>query len=488
MNGPLRRLAGVVVLLFAILFASTTFVQFADASSLNNRPGNARTLYKEYSRQRGSIVVAGQEVARSVPSKDLYKYQRTYPGGPMYSPLTGYYSVVFGPEGLERADASLLAGTSDQLFYRRISDLFTGQQPQGATVELTIDPKLQKIAWDALGDQRGAVVALDPKTGNILAMVSKPSYDANLVAGHDVKKVTAARAKLLADPTNPLFNRAIGGDLYPPGSIFKLITAAAALSTGKYTPDSQLPGPAALKPLAQSAYTLPNDDGQPCGPNDTSSMTDALRRSCNTTFGALGIALGQDAVREQAIKFGFNQPTDQPLRIPLSVTSSQFPAKLDLPQLAQSSIGQFDVRVSPLQVAMVSAAIANGGTLMKPNLVARVRSADLQMISTATPTELSRPISREVADQLRTMMLAVVQNGTGTKAQIDGVDVAGKTGTAQSMKGQPPHAWFTSFASGNGKDIAVAVVVEDGGRLGDEAFGGTVAAPIARQVMEAVVR
>jgi peptidoglycan glycosyltransferase len=482
-NAPLRRLAGVVVLLFAVLFASSTFVQFADADSLNNRPGNARTLYKQYGRQRGAIVVAGQEVARSVPSKDQYRFQRSYPGGAIYAPVTGYYSVVYGEAGIEAASDDLLAGTADQLFYRRISDLLTGQQPAGATVRLTIDPKLQKIAYTALGDQRGAVVAIDPKTGNILAMVSKPSYDPTLLAGHDSKKVTEARTKLLNDPNRPLDNRAIAGRLYPPGSTFKLITAAAALSSGEFTKDSELDGPAELT-LPQTQVKLPNDDHQPCGPGDRSTMTEALAKSCNTTFGALGMKLGQQALREQASKFGFGQE----LRIPMNVTPSIFPATLTPPQVAQSAIGQFDVRVSPLQMAMVSAAIANGGTLMKPNLVDQVLSADLEVISQARPTELSRPISSDVADQLKQMMLAVVQHGTGTKAQIDGVDVAGKTGTAQSAPGQPPHAWFTSFASGNGHDIAVAVVVEDGGRAGDEAFGGTVAAPIARQVMEAVVR
>jgi penicillin-binding protein A len=482
-NGPLRRLAAVVVLLFASLFASTTFIQFADANSLNNRPDNQRTLYKEFGRQRGSIVVGRQEVARSVPSNDRYKYQRTYPGGAIYAPVTGFYSVVYGETGIESAEADLLAGTSAQLFYRRISDLLTGRQPQGATVELTIDPNLQKIAWDALGDQRGAVVALDPKTGNILAMVSKPSYDPSLLAGHTVSQVTANRQKLLADPTRPMDNRAIAGRLYPPGSTFKLITAAAALSTGKYTPDTMVPGPASIQ-LPQSTTRLPNDDGQPCGPGDQSTLTQALTNSCNTSFALLGQQVGQDALRKQADAFGF----DQPLQIPLTVTPSVFPSSLNQAQLAQSSIGQFDVRTNPLEMAMVSAAIANGGVLMKPNLVARVRSADLEVIQTTTPTELSRPITSQVADELRTMMLSVVTSGTGTAAQIDGVDVAGKTGTAQSAPGQPPHAWFTSFASGNGHDVAVAVVVEDGGKAGNEAFGGTVAAPIARKVMEAVVR
>lgn len=485
MNNPLRRLSGLVVLLFATLFASTTFIQFVSADSLNNRPGNARTLYKEYGRQRGPIVVAGQEVARSVPSTDRYQYQRTYPGGALYAPVTGSYSVVFGETGMESAAGGLLAGTADQLFYRRISDLLTGRQPQGATVELTLDPKLQKIAYDALGNQRGAVAALDPKTGNVLALVSKPSYDPDLLAGHDSKKVTAARRQLLDDDERPLENRAISGRLYPPGSTFKLITAAAALETGRYTPDSALDGPAELE-LPQAVKKLPNDDRRPCDPGGgaTSTMTVALSRSCNTSFGKLGLDLGQDALRAQAEKFGFGRS----LRIPLPVTASSFPTNLDPPQLAYSAIGQFDVRVTPLQMAMVSAAIANGGVLMKPTVVARVRSADLKVVETTAPTEQARPISRQVAEELRTMMLAVVQNGTGTRAQIDGVDVAGKTGTAESAAGRPPHAWFTAFASGRGGDIAVAVVVEDGGKLGDEAFGGTVAAPIAKKVMEAVVR
>ena len=483
MNAPLRRLAAVVVLLFASLFASSTFIQFVDAKSLDNRPDNRRTVLKEFARQRGAIVVAGQEVARSVPSSDQYKYQRAYPGGPLYSLLTGFYSVFFGQTGVESAESELLAGTADQLFYRRISDLLTGRQPQGATVELTIDPQLQKIAWDALGNQRGAVVALDPKTGNILAMVSKPSYDANLLAGHDQAKVTAARTALLADPNRPMDNRAIGA-LYPPGSTFKLITAAAALSAGKVTPDSQIPGPATVQ-LPQSRSTLSNDTGAPCGPGGTSTLTQALTDSCNTSFALLGQSVGADALRKQADAFGFD---DDALRIPLKVAASRFPAAPDAAQTELSSIGQFDVAASPLQMAMVSSAIANGGVLMQPNLIARVRSADLKVIQTSHPKEMSRPISGDVADQLRTMMLSVVTSGTGTRAQIDGVDVAGKTGTAQSAVGRPPHAWFTAFASGKGRDIAVAVVVEYGGKAGNEAFGGTVAAPIARKVMEAVVR
>ena len=486
MNGPLRRLAALVVVLFASLFASSTFIQFFDAGTLNGRPDNVRTLYKEYGRQRGPIVVAGQEVARSVPSKDQYKYLRTYPGGALYAPVTGFYSVVYGETGIEGAVGvgDLLAGTADQLFYRRISDLFTGAQPQGASVELTLDPKLQRIAWDALGDQRGAVVALDPKTGDVLAMVSKPSYDPNQLAGHDTSKVTQAYKTLDGEQgATPLLNRATSQS-YPPGSTFKLITAAAALTSGRYDKDSTIPGPASIQ-LPQSSNRLANDTNAPCAAGGSSTLTQALTESCNTSFALLGNEVGADALRRQAEAFGFGA-TD--LRIPLKVARSSFPASPDAAQTELSAIGQNDVTATPLQMAMVSAAIANGGVLMKPNLVRRVRSADLEVVQTASPTELSRPISSDVADQLRSMMLSVVTSGTGTAAQIDGVDVAGKTGTAQTAQGRPPHAWFTAFASGKGRDIAVAVVVEYGGKAGNEAFGGTVAAPIARKVMEAVVR
>ncbi len=484
MNGPLRRLASVVGVLFACLFASTTFVQFVQAESLQDRPGNARTLYQEFGRPRGPVVVGRQAVAESVKlgDDDPYGYQRTYPGGPLYSHATGYYSVVFGATGMEQAATDLLSGTADQLFYRRLSDLFTGRQPEGASVELTLDPRAQRAAWDALGAQRGAVVALNPRTGDILAMVSKPAFDPDPLASHDTDAATAARQRLLDDPQRPLENRAISGRLYPPGSTFKIVTSAAALSSGQYTPDSLVPGPATLD-LPQTTADLPNNNRAPCGPNNQVRLLDALRISCNTAYGSLGLTLGADALREQSERFGFGKPLD----IPLAVTPSTFPQAPNPPQTAQSAIGQFDVRVSPLQMAMVSAGIANGGEVMTPNLVRRVRSADLDVISEPSPRPFSTAVSGDVAAQLTTMMEAVVADGTGRQAQIPGVRVAGKTGTAQQGGGRSPHAWFTSFAPADDPQVAVAVVVEDGGRLGDETSGGRVAAPIAREVMEAVI-
>ena len=483
MNTPLRRLSAVVTVLFLALFASATSIQFVQASSLNAHPGNARTVYKQYSRERGPIVAGNTVLASSKPVDDLYKYLRTYPSGPLYAHVTGYYSAVFGSAtGVEAAANAYLNGTADQLFYRRISDLLTGRQPKGASVELTVDPAVQQAASEALGNQKGAVVALDPKTGAILAMVSAPTYDPNTLATHSRAKAERAYKRLLADPDRPLDNRAIAGRLYPPGSTFKLITSATALSTGRYNPDTLIPGPAEL-PLPQTTITLPNDDRQPCGPGGQVTLLNALRISCNTAFGNLGMTLGADALSQQAAKFGFGRT----LQVPLTVTPSAFPQNMNKAQVAQASIGQFDVRVTPLQVAMVAAGIANGGVVMQPYLISRIRSSDLNTISETQPTQFSTAVTPQVASQLTTMMESVVQSGTGTNAQISGVRVAGKTGTAQTSKGSPPLAWFTAFAPADDPKIAVAVVVEDGGTYGEAASGGRVAAPIARKVMEAVV-
>lgn len=481
MNGPIRRLAAIVAILFVSLLVSTTYIQVVDASALSKKPTNSRTLYKEFGRERGPITVSGEAVAESVPSDDQYKFLRKYPGGKIYAPVTGYYSTVYGPNGLEASKNDLLSGTADKLFYRRISDLLTGKEPTGAQVELTINPKAQQAAWKELGDQRGAVVALNPKTGDILAMVSKPSYDPDELATHDRSAAVAANKRLNADEDDPLINRAIGGDLYPPGSTFKIITSAAALANG-YELDSLLDGPATLD-LPQTSANLDNDDDQPCGPNNKTTLLHALEISCNTAYASLGMKLGRETMLEQAQKFGFNQK----LSIPLTVTPSTFPDDLNEPQLAQSSIGQFEDRVTPLQVAMVSAGIANDGVVMRPNLVRRVVTDQQKIIETRDPQELSEAVTSDVADKLTTMMEAVVTTGTGRRAQIDGVRVAGKTGTAQHADGAAPHAWFTSFAPADDPQVAVAVVVEDGGKLGSEAFGGTVAAPIAKAVMEAVL-
>ncbi len=480
MNAPLRRLGTVVGALFALLLLAATHVQFVDAGDLRADGRNSRTFFDELGRERGPIT-AGEEVAAvSEPVDDAFRYQRTYPEGRLYAHATGSYSVVFGATGLEDAADELLSGTSDALFYRRLSDLLTGREPAGAVVETTLDPQVQRAAAEALGDQRGAAVALDPRTGEVLALVSSPSYDPNDLASHDAAAARAAREELLADEERPLENRAIASRLYPPGSVFKLVTAAAALEGGGYTAESVLPGPAVLDlPLTEAG--LRNSDGRACGEGDQTTLANAMRISCNTAFASLGMSLGTEALREQAAAFGF----EEALGIPLEVTPSTVPAEMDAPQLAQASIGQRDVRVTPLQVAMVAAGIANDGVVMQPTLVRSVRGEDLEVLQSPNPTELGRAVSEGSAQALTAMMVGVVEDGTGRNARIEGVSVAGKTGTAQHEEGRPPHAWFTAFAPADDPVVAVAVVVEDGGSAGDEASGGRTAAPVAREVIQA---
>lgn len=479
MNKPLRHVSVVIAVLFLTLFGSTTYIQVVAQRSLNEDPRNARTIYDSYGTDRGPIVVDGTPIASSKKTDDSYGYQRVYADGPMYAPVTGYYSVLIGPSGTELALDDTLSGSSDALFYQRIADTLSGRDPQGASVELTVDPAVQQAAWDGLQGKTGAAVALDPETGEILAMVSTPSYDPNDLAGHDTAAVKESWNALKDDPTRPLTNRAIGGDLYPPGSTFKLVVAAAALNSGKYTQDTSIPGPGTYQlPNSTSVmYNHPNSDDSACGPEDASSLLDALRQSCNTSFALLGGELGQEDIRATAADFGFGKK----LSIPQSVTPSRIGEDLDPAQLAMTSIGQYEDQVTPLQMAMVAAAIDNDGIVMEPQLVRSVRTADLKVVSSFTAKKLSQPLSAANAAQMRDMMVATVQDGTASAAQIDGVEVGGKTGTAEWRSGEQPHAWFVGYAQTGERRIAVAVVVEQGG------YGGSAAAPIARDMMEAVV-
>ncbi len=485
MKAPVRRISVLVAMLFAALLISSTLIQFVQAPSISARADNRRTLLDNYSRERGSIIVGDQPVARSLPSPDeQITFLRTYPQGPLYAAVTGYFSYTYGAGGgLEGSEGELLSGSADELFYRRVTDLLTGRQQAGASVRLTINAKAQEAADKALGNQRGAVVALDPKTGAILAMVSHPQYDPNQLSQHDQAAVTKAWTTFNADPTRPMVNRAISGNLYPPGSVFKIVTASAALEGKVVDEQSQIPAPPVMD-LPQTNVGLPNYDRKPCGPNGATTLQHALEISCNTAFGYLGVQLGADALRSQAAKFGFGQT----LRIPTRVEPSTVPAQLSPPQAAQSAIGQYDVRVTPLQVAMVSAAIANHGVVMRPYLVRDVLGSNLESLETHQVEQLSVAVSDATASTLTRMLVSVVDNGTGRPARIDGIAVAGKTGTAQQGNGQAPHAWFTSFAPANDPKVAVAVVVEDGGNAGSEAAGGLLGGPVAKAVMEAVLK
>jgi len=481
MNEPIRRLSAVVLLLFFALMAAGSWVQFVKANQLGEDPRNVRTLYKQFGSFRGPIIVDGQAIVSSVPIDDPFNYQRTYTDGPLYAPVTGYYSIGPGRSELEATENALLDGSADALFWTRLGELVAGTEQQGASVELTINAAVQKAAYDALGDKRGAVVAIDPRTGAILAMVSTPSYDPSTLAAHSSSDANRVYQSLLNDQTNPLINRAIGGDTYPPGSTFKLIVAAAALQAG-YSPDTLIDAPQELS-LPLTSATIKNYGGERCGPTDQITLLEALRVSCNTAFAKLAMDIGWPAIESMAANFGWGSGLD----IPLKVTPSRLPTTPNAPEVAQSAIGQFDVRATPLQMAMVASAIANHGVLMKPYLVSKVRDPDLRVIQQTQPEKMSTVMSPDTAAALTVMMQAVVKNGTGTPAQIDGVSVAGKTGTAETGLDTPPHTWFVAFAPAENPTIAVAVLVENGGDIGNEATGGKVAAPIAKAVIEAAL-
>ncbi len=478
MNKQIRRVALVAMIMFGLLLANGTYMMIFRQSALAAEPQNRRVRDAEFAQDRGSILAAGKtEIATTKSSKDRFKYQRVYPDGQLYAPVTGYYSYDRGRTGLERSYNAELAGTDDALFIRRLIDLATNRTPQGASVQSTILPDAQRAAQEGLGSQKGAVVALDPKTGAVLALVTSPTFDPNDIASHNIEEAGKAYDRLAANPKKPLSNRA-AREIYPPGSTFKLVTAAAALADGK-TADSLVDAPVRLKLPGTNTYLT---NSAPCGGTKI-TLTQALKVSCNTAFANVGLDLGQDKLRTQADKFGFDQRhLDE-----LGGVASKFPDELNDAQLALSAIGQYDVAATPLQMAMVSAAIANDGVLMDPYLVNMVQSPDLKPISTTKPKVLSEAMLPSNAKQLQQMMVTVVEEGTGVNAQIPGVSVAGKTGTAQSDPKRKPFAWFTSFAPVENPKIAVAVIVEDASIPREDIAGGRIAAPIAKAVMEAVL-
>ena len=482
MNRELRRVVFVIIAMFMSLLVSSSIIHVVAADSLAQDPRNVRSVYDSYKTQRGAILVDGEPIAISEKSDDRFHYLRNYKSE-MYSAVTGFFSFYQGATGLESKMNSYLTGKNSTQFFEQVNALLSGNPVTGASIELTIDPVVQKAAWDAMGNLKGAVVAIDPKTGNILAMVSKPGFDANQLAVHDGTVSGTNYANLLADKNSPLVNKAISGSLYAPGSVFKILVASAAIESGKYTPESTLPNPVKFKLPGTNTYVQNSGEGK-CGGKATVSIADALRFSCNVPFAQLGIALGQDAIRAQAEKFGFGDA----IEIPLRSTASVYPKNMDDAQVGLSSFGQFDDRVTPLQIAMISAAIANNGTLMKPNLIENVVSANLSSLYAPTPQVYGTPVSSTTANLVRDMMIDAVARGVSSNARIDGVSVAGKTGTAQNAKGEPYTLWFTGFAPADNPRVAIAVVIEDGGGIGQAGRGNTLAAPIAKKVMQAVLR
>lgn len=476
----IRRLGWVFGILAIALVANLTLQQFILAPSINAEPGNQRTILAEYQRERGPILVGTKPVARSVPTpKKAYKFLRTYPDGPLYAPATGFYSSLYGSTGLERQENEILSGDDPRLFVDRIQQLIAGRVPEGGAVQTTLLASAQKAAASGLGSQVGSVTALDPKTGAILAMVTSPSFDPNGLATHDAAAAQEYYKALESDPNKPLLNRPLVQTI-PPGSTFKLVTAAAALEDG-YEPSSVLPGPAAY-PLPGSTRSMANWSNAPCGPNNRTTLANALAISCNSAFAYLGNDLGADALRTQSRKFGFETNFD----VPMTAAASRFPKDPDAAQTAMSAIGQFDVSATTLQMAMVTAAIANKGVTMYPYLVNQILAPDLTVLSNTEPRQFERAMSEPNAAELTAMMVQVVNSGTGSNARIPGVAVGGKTGTAETGAGRPNIAWFVAVAPAENPEVAVAVAVESGGPA--EVSGNTVAAPIARAVIEAVLQ
>ncbi len=495
MTRPLRRVAVACLLLFGLLLANANYRQVVKADEYRNDDRNARVLVRAYESERGSIALSGpgrRLVARSVETDGRLRWLRRYPEGPTYAHVTGYLSLVYGRAGVEELEDPVLSGEDPRLLVRSLSDQITGREQRGGDVVLTVVRQAQEAAVAGLRGKRGAVVALDPRTGAVLALASAPTYDPNRLSSFDPADVRDYYERVNdPDARRPMLNRALS-ETYPPGSTFKVITAAAALAGGT-DPDTRIPSPTQLV-LPQTTRPLRNFGGETCGNGRTSTLTDAMRISCNTAFAQLGLDVGADALREQARAFGFD---DEGLRLAGTadrlaergerIATSAFPDDPNPPQLGQSAIGQFEVRATPLQMALVAAGVANRGRVMQPHVVREVTGPDLARLDTADPRVYRQAVSADAAADLTRMMEEVVADGTATSAQIPGVRVAGKTGTAQHAPGAAPHAWFIGFAPADDPQVAVAVLVENGGSAGSEATGGRVAAPIARDVMQAVL-
>ena len=474
MNRQIRAVSLLAGLMFLALMVNLTGSAMFRQASLNNDPHNVRVRDAEFSQNRGNILVGSRPIATTTSSNGKFAYQRVYPSGPKYAPITGYYSYYYGRSMLEQTQNAQLTGTSDAQWLSRITGTLSGHKPEGGSITTTINAKAQDAAWDGLKGKKGAVVALDYTTGAVLAMASSPSYDPNELASHHLNDTTRAWKNLVADPSSPLTNRATR-EIYPPGSTFKLVTAAAALQNG-YHPNSMVDSPENWI-LPGTRTPLTNETN--CG-GSRITLAHALDISCNTAFGKVGVSLGQDKIRDQAERFGFGKVVNSDV----SSVASRFPQDLTDAQLAQSSIGQYDVAASPLQMAMVTAGIANGGKLMTPYLTAQVRASNLQVVSEHHPKQMSQPMTKESAEQLKAMMVSVVNNGTGKRARINGTTVGGKTGTAQTVKGKAPYAWFVGWS--DNPHVAVAVFIQSLDTAINEISGGRLAAPIARDVIEAM--
>jgi len=492
-NRALKRISLAVLVMFLLLLINANYLQAFEAPSLASGPQNVRTLAEQNQYERGNIVTSdGMTVAASkpAPSGNFNKYTRYYPGGAAFAPVTGFEGVN-GNGGLESAEDSLLSGNNSQLAFRNFVDMVTNKPQKGATVQLTINSKAQEAAYAGLQSvlqgtgKVGGVVALDPTTGAILAMASYPSYNPNELTTQNGTEFNKIDNQLVNENPSPLINNATEATL-PPGSTFKIVTSSAYFtatpsantSTSEYSPQ--------VLTLPQTSNTLHNDANEVCGAagvNGNTTIMNAFAQSCDTTFGKIGMDLGGSTLNSMADKYGFN---DSGLTIPgVTTATSQYVIPTSLPLTAYSAIGQYSDTATPLEEAMLSATIADGGTEMKPYLIQQITASDLSVVQSAQPAILNQPVSSTVANDVKQMMIAVTQqpNGTGyayNTSAMGGIEIAGKTGTAQTINGQPPDAVFTAFAPANSTPkIAVGVMIQAGG------YGASAAAPIAANVIKA---
>ncbi|MGJ9426463.1 penicillin-binding transpeptidase domain-containing protein [Nesterenkonia halotolerans] len=480
MNNAIRHTWVVSVGLFITLFAALSIIQVGVTDELNANPNNVRQLYEDRGAPRGAITVDGTAIAESVPSDNSsFDYQRVYNAPELYSGITGTYSIA-NATGLERTLNEYLSGQSDSQFFDRIASVFTGDTMDGGQVELTLDGDLQQLAYDQIPDgTRGSIIVSEIATGDIKAMASKPSYDNNLLAVQDSSELVRNQEQLEADEDLRYTSRAISTTIAP-GSTFKLIDLVAMLESGDYEPATVLENPNSIT-LPESSTELQNFERGICAQRPQAELSWIVAQSCNTPFAEAAMELGEDPIRESAEAFGWNS---EDLEIPLEVATSAFPEDLSDAALAQSAIGQQSVTATPLQMNMVTSAIANGGTLMQPTLVDAIRGSDLQLLSTTEPEVLSDVTSEDVADEITEMMVGVVETGTATRAQTGSFDVAAKTGTAEIGDGTGEvNSWITGFAPADDPQYAVTVAYE---RI-DYDTGSSLTAPGLLTMLEAAI-
>lgn len=482
MNRPIRLLAVAVFAIFALLVGAVTYHQVIVGPEYRDDPRNVRVATGRTGRERGTIITAdGVVVAVSeADPDDPLSFRRSYPEGALYGHTVGYTTLLFGNRGIEAFYSDDLVSNRDATISGVLSAVIGGDvRPKG--LRLTIEHSLQTVAREALGDQRGAVVALDPSTGAILAMVSTPEFDPNTLIGGSAG---STGADLDEDALQPLLNRATSA-VYPPGSTFKIVTATAGFESGVASAGTPFDNPVELE-LPGSTATISNFDGQTCGPGAQVPLSTAFIRSCNTVFGMLGMDVGADQLVGTAESFGFNAEIPIDIRAMPSLIPPADSFEFDVPGVAQSAIGQRDVRATPLQMALVAAAVANDGEIMVPYLIDEIFNAEGVVQQSAEPVVWIRATSPGTASVLADLMEGVVTSGTGRRASVPGIRVAGKTGTAE-VPDEAPHAWFVGFgpvdAGPDDPQIAVAVLVESGGDAGEAATGGTVAAPIGQAVL-----